>query len=261
MIRKKLLKPSIEYLPINSYSAKWASVQRRHDASVCICKEVDERLYRLQLLLQRHDEAASAMAREILQLAETKKQLDAIRTQAESIRPVIAMLDDLYAQLAESDTSWSADLVEQESRYRQSRHQHYMQLQQTMDEQYAEMCRESVQMRAENAARSFQRDLDSYVLQQQQQWNADGNRTLLPGAKTGASAGGPSVADVVVTLSGDVEDTFFSDDDDAGHKTSTTNTALKKQQQQQQQVAARNQDGSRSPSPPGIAILQDEDFD
>ncbi|KAJ1722028.1 hypothetical protein LPJ53_003523 [Coemansia erecta] len=248
------------------YSAKWASVQRRHDTSVRICKEVDERLYQLQLLLQRHDEAASAMAREIAQLAETKKHLDVIRAQAESIRPVIATLDDLYARLAESDTSWSVDLVEQESRYRQGRHQHYMQLQQTMDEQYAELCRDSVQMRAENAARSFQRDIDSYV-QKQQQWNADGSRTLALGAKTGAaSAGRPSVADVVVTLDGDAEDTFFSDNDDndddvghVGHKTGTNAAAAINKQVKQSEMHVL--DFVRSPSPPGIAILQDEDFD
>ncbi|KAJ2366145.1 hypothetical protein IW150_006021, partial [Coemansia sp. RSA 2607] len=157
--------------------------QRAGAAEAIDSIEVDGRLYQLQLLLQRHDEAASAMAREIEQLAETRKHLDAIREQADSIRPVIATLEDLYARLSESDTSWSADLVEQESRYRQSRHQHYTQLQQTMDEQYAEMCRESVQMRAENAARSFQRDLESYVQKQkqQQQWNTRGNQALMLG--------------------------------------------------------------------------------
>ncbi|KAJ2843204.1 hypothetical protein J3B02_005336, partial [Coemansia erecta] len=124
---------------------------------------IDSKLLQMQVALQHHDDSASRLVREIAQLTETKKQLVALQTQADSIKSVLAGLEDLYATLADSSNSWSADLVQQESQYRQSRHQHYMHLQQTMDEQYMELCRDSVQMRADVAARSFQRDLDSYV--------------------------------------------------------------------------------------------------
>ncbi|ORX64772.1 hypothetical protein DL89DRAFT_158655 [Linderina pennispora] len=47
----------------------------------------------------------------------------------------------------------------QESEYKQSRHEHYAQLQQQMDRQYAELSQETAQRRAADASLGFQRDL------------------------------------------------------------------------------------------------------
>ncbi|KAJ1893964.1 hypothetical protein LPJ66_005462 [Kickxella alabastrina] len=143
------------------------------------------------------------MACEINNLASTKRQLAAAKSQADELIPVLKALEQLYAKLSDSSTAWSTDLVQQESEFRQSRHQHYLDLQQTMDEQYAELRRDSVHMRVANAERSFKRDLDSYVQNQ-----------------SGAAA---SVADVVLApenwAGGSCADQdFFGDSDEAGLK-------------------------------------------
>ncbi|KAJ1807105.1 hypothetical protein LPJ75_004886, partial [Coemansia sp. RSA 2598] len=139
---------------------------------------IDSKLQQIQVALQRHDDSASLMVREVAQLVETKKQLAALQAQADDIRSVLSCFGDLYARLADSNTSWSADLIQQESEYRQSRHEHYMHLQQAMDDQYMGLRRDSAQMRADAAVRSFQRDLDSYI-----QWRSG------PEAMANAAAG------------------------------------------------------------------------
>ncbi|KAI7824186.1 hypothetical protein BX661DRAFT_45757 [Kickxella alabastrina] len=147
------------------------------------------------------------MACEINSLASTKRQLAAAKSQADELIPVLKALEQLYAKLADSSTAWSTDLVQQESEFRQSRHQHYLDLQQTMDEQYAELRRDSVHMRVANAERSFKRDLDSYV--QNQSSPRQRSHTNVPRAAAAPEnwAGG-SCAD----------QDFFGDSDEAGLK-------------------------------------------
>ncbi|KAJ2226211.1 hypothetical protein IWW45_007560 [Coemansia sp. RSA 485] len=228
---------------------------------------VDGMLLQLQVSLQRHDDSASLMVREIAQLIETKKQLAALQTQAREIRSVLGGLESLYTRLADSNTSWSVDLVQQESQYRQSRHQHYMHLQQTMDDQYTELCHDSVQMRVDVAARSFQRDLDNYVQWRSQPEAAAGSAT---GAKsqaahtTGASAASTrakSIADVVLasgSWAGDsAANDFFSDDDDDDNSSSTKGRS--KSQLGKKKGAGTRDDQDQAA--PGVVILQDEDFD
>ncbi|KAJ2595793.1 hypothetical protein GGF39_003692 [Coemansia sp. RSA 1721] len=226
---------------------------------------VDGLLLQLQVGLQRHDDSASLMVREIAQLIETKKQLAALQTQAREIRSVLGGLESLYTRLADSNTSWSVDLVQQESQYRQSRLQHYMHLQQTMDDQYTELCHDSVQMRVDVAARSFQRDLDNYVQWRSQPEAAAGSAT---GAKSqaahtgGASAAGSkakSIADVVLASGSWAGDSaangFFSDDDDDNSSTK----GRSKPQLGKKKGAGTSDDHDQAA--PGVVILQDEDFD
>ncbi|KAJ1893806.1 hypothetical protein LPJ66_005548 [Kickxella alabastrina] len=159
------------------------------------------------------------MACEINNLASTKRHLAAAKSQADELIPVLKALEQLYAKLADSSTAWSTDLVQQESEFRQSRHQHYLDLQQTMDEQYAELRRDSVHMRVANAERSFKRDLDSYV--QNQSSPRQRSHTNVSRATAGGAAA--SVADVVLApenwAGGSCADQdFFGDSDEAGLK-------------------------------------------
>ncbi|KAJ2816524.1 hypothetical protein IWW50_006471 [Coemansia erecta] len=124
---------------------------------------IDARLGRLLESLPRHSEGARGLARELALLADTQRQLEALRAEADRLQPTLAALERVYCELAAATApEVDADLERQESEHRQARLSHYQQLQRAMDAQYAETVRDSAQRRADSAARSFQRDLDSY---------------------------------------------------------------------------------------------------
>ncbi|KAJ1950833.1 hypothetical protein FBU59_000496 [Linderina macrospora] len=111
---------------------------------------------------QQHGDAARLAAVELELLADTRRQLKAVQDAARELQPAIAAMEELYSALAASSTAWVDDLERQESEYKRSRHEHYAQLQQQMDRQYAELNRETAQRRAANASLGFQRDLELF---------------------------------------------------------------------------------------------------
>ncbi|KAJ1659607.1 hypothetical protein GGF38_004051, partial [Coemansia sp. RSA 25] len=158
----------------------------------------------------QHHESAQLLAREVPLLADTARSLAALKTQADELRPLLASLDQLYTKLAASDVSWMPDLVARESEFRHSRHAYYRQLQSSMDEQYADLRRQSVSTRAANAERSFQRDLENYHHNQQRQ--SSPLRVHRPSPST------RGLAEVVLSPNAWVRDDeaasgFFSDDE------------------------------------------------
>ncbi|KAJ2907527.1 hypothetical protein GGI21_003800 [Coemansia aciculifera] len=169
----------------------------------------------MSLLRQSH-ESAQLLAREVPLLADTARNLALLKTQADELRPVLASLDQLYAKLAASDVRWMPELVERESEFRHSRHTHYQQLQSSMDEQYADLRRQSVSERAANAERSFQRDLENY--HQRQSSPLRMHRPPPPPSTRG-------LAEVVLAPNAWVRDDeaasgFFSDEDDEAEQAS-----------------------------------------
>ncbi|KAJ2745812.1 hypothetical protein GGI20_001867 [Coemansia sp. BCRC 34301] len=199
--------------------------------------QTDARLGMLMASLKQHHESAQLLAREVPLLADTVRSLAVLKSQADELRPLLASLDQLYSQLAASDVRWLPDLVERESEFRHSRHVHYRQLQSAMDEQYADLRRQSVSTRAANAERSFQRDLENYHQRQ-----SSPLRVHRP------SPGVRELADVVLAPNAWVRDDeaasgFFSDDDGAGANAGQANGSE-----------------TTTPPPPGVTVLGDDDF-
>ncbi|KAJ2703433.1 hypothetical protein H4218_000307 [Coemansia sp. IMI 209128] len=202
----ELLKPSVQW-----YSGRWDAAQRRQSAAVQKCKQTDAQLGRLLASLKQQHDSAQLLARELPLLAETARNLAALKAQADELKPLLASLDQLYATLAATDLSWMPELVAREAEYRHSRHAHYQQLQTSMDEQYAELRRQSVSSRAANAERLFQRDLETYHQRQSSPLRAQ--RAVQSGARR--------LDEVVLAPNAwvrgdDAASGFFSDDDDDG---------------------------------------------
>ncbi|KAJ2619563.1 hypothetical protein GGI26_005724 [Coemansia sp. RSA 1358] len=231
----ELLKPSVQ-----RYSAKWTATKQRHYMSIQNAKLIDAQLGRLCESLYLHAETGRILATELSLIQQTKQNLAALQTQAEELKPVFAALEHLYASLADTDTTQLDDLVQQESRYRQSRHQHYLELQQAMDSQYEELQRNSMSARVANAERSFQRDLELYRQQQQQQNQQPDHLAFSLTQQGNRSKSNRGIADVVLSAtdwgaSGHHEDDFFSDEDDG---------AKSQQHQQPRQRQSLNHDSA-----------------
>ncbi|KAJ2583923.1 hypothetical protein GGH95_000714 [Coemansia sp. RSA 1836] len=141
------------------------------------------------------------------------------------------------------------DLVARESEFRHSRHAYYRQLQSSMDEQYADLRRQSVSTRAANAERSFQRDLENYHHNQQRQ--SSPLRVHRPSPST------RGLAEVVLSPNAWVRDDeaasgFFSDDEaDAVQESDSAGPSRGEE---------RGGKETPPPSPPGITVLGDDDF-
>ncbi|KAJ2335774.1 hypothetical protein GGH92_007934 [Coemansia sp. RSA 2673] len=141
------------------------------------------------------------------------------------------------------------ELVAQEAEFRHSRHAHYQQLQTSMDEQYADMRRQSVSTRAANAERSFQRDLEIYH-QRQPSSPLRPQRAPQPGAR--------GLAEVVLAPNAWIRDDdaasgFFSDDEGDGDAKSSKDGPSAKER--------KDDNGSETPPPPpGFTVLGDDDF-
>ncbi|KAJ2301039.1 hypothetical protein IWW54_006267 [Coemansia sp. RSA 2705] len=126
------------------------------------CKTIDARLARLPDTLAQHSEAARSMTRGLALMQDARQQLAALRAEADGLQPALLALTRLYGELAAIGPAPTADLERQEAAHRQMRSSHYQQLQRALDAQYADAIRDAAQQRAETAARSFQRDLDSF---------------------------------------------------------------------------------------------------
>ncbi|KAJ2687992.1 hypothetical protein IWW39_002530 [Coemansia spiralis] len=173
--------------------------------------QTDAQLGRLLASLKQQHDSAQLLARELPLLAETARNLAALKAQADELKPLLASLDQLYATLAATDLSWMPELVAREAEYRHSRHAHYQQLQTSMDEQYAELRRQSVSTRAANAERLFQRDLETYHQRQSSPLRAQ--RAVQSGARRLDEV---VLAPNVWVRGDDAASGFFSDDDDDG---------------------------------------------
>ncbi|KAJ2000030.1 hypothetical protein GGI04_000731 [Coemansia thaxteri] len=200
----ELLKPSVHW-----YGSRWDAARRRQSSAEEQCKRIDGRLGRLLASLRQHDESAQLLARELALVPDTRRRVDALRAQADELRPVLAALEQLYAGLESSSVGWMPALAAREADFRHARSAHYRDLQASMDAQLAELRHDSVAMRAAAAERSFQRDLENYHLQQQQP-RARAARALAREQR--------GLHDVVLAPSawaGGTEDAagFFSDDD------------------------------------------------
>ncbi|KAJ2028922.1 hypothetical protein H4S03_007637 [Coemansia sp. S3946] len=240
----ELLKPSVQW-----YSDRWAAAQRRQSVAVQQCKQTDARLGLLLTSLKQHHDSAQLLARELSLLPDTARNLAALKSQAEELKPVLASLDQLYTTLAATDVRWMPELVAQEAELRHSRHAHYQQLQTSMDEQYADMRRQSVSTRAANAERSFQRDLEIYH-QRQSSSPLRPQRAPQPGAR--------GLAEVVLAPNAWIRDDdaaseFFSDDEGDGDAKSSKDGPSAKER--------KDDNGSETPPPPpGFTVLGDDDF-
>ncbi|KAJ2863943.1 hypothetical protein GGH94_003256 [Coemansia aciculifera] len=238
----ELLKPSVQW-----YSDRWDAVQRRQSATVQQCKQTDARLGLLLTSLRQHHDSAQLLARELSLLPDTTRNLAALKTQADELKPVLASLDQLYTTLAATDVRWMPELVAHEAEFRHNRHAHYQQLQASMDEQYADMRRQSVSTRAANAERSFQRDLETYHQRQ--------SSPLWP--QRAPQSGARGLAEVVLAPNAWIRDDdaasgFFSDDEDDGDVKSSKGSAGTS--------ARERKDDNGSKTPPGFTVLGDDDF-
>ncbi|KAJ2612598.1 hypothetical protein H4S08_002633 [Coemansia sp. RSA 1365] len=154
----ELLKPAIKRA-----LERWTVAQQHHDTNMYKCKQIDGQLARLGVELTRQAEAAQRLAQEVALVGSMKQQLAAIQAEVDAVQTGLAGLEETYCTLAGSrEPEWAVELACTEAEHRQARHKHYQQLQQAMETQYMELSRDSAQMRAANAARSFQRDLDDY---------------------------------------------------------------------------------------------------
>ncbi|KAJ2825263.1 hypothetical protein FBU31_003763 [Coemansia sp. 'formosensis'] len=117
-----------------------------------------------------------------------------------------------------------------------------------MDEQYAELRRQSVTTRAANAERSFQRDLEIYHQRQ--------STPLRPQRES--QSGARRLDEVVLAPNAwirgdDAASGFFSDDEDGYAKSSKNSDGPS---------AKERKDGNGSDSSsPGFTVMGDDDFD
>ncbi|KAJ2317046.1 hypothetical protein IWW52_003332 [Coemansia sp. RSA 2704] len=196
------------------------------------CKTIDARLARLPDTLAQHSEAARSMTRGLALMQDARQQLAALRAEADGLQPALLALTRLYGELAAIGPAPTADLERQEAAHRQMRSSHYQQLQRALDAQYADAIRDAAQQRAETAARSFQRDLDSFRRGQ--------------AVRPRPAARAADLASIVLPASSphDMDD-FFSD------------------------VSAKSSGDEAAPArpapaddePPAVVVLEDEDFE
>ncbi|KAJ2492628.1 hypothetical protein IWW37_001239 [Coemansia sp. RSA 2050] len=220
--------------------------------------QTDAQLGQLLASLKQHHDSAQLLARELPLLAETARNLAALKAQADGLRPLLASLDQLYASLAATDLSWMPDLVARESAYRHSRHTHYQQLQTSMDEQYADLRRQTVATRAANAERLFQRDLEAYHQRQPSPLRA----------QRAAQSGTRCLDEVVLAPNAwargdDAASGFFSDgdDDDGGALSKASLRPHRHASKESVGAAAKDRkDDNGSDTPPGFTVLGDDDY-
>ncbi|KAI8325491.1 hypothetical protein GQ54DRAFT_308429 [Martensiomyces pterosporus] len=245
----ELLKPCVQ-----RYSARWTAAQKRHDQAMRKCKNADARLESLYRSVQTHAGSAQSLASELSLLPDTRLRLESVRSQIDDIKTALASLEQLYGALADANTAWKDDLAQQESRFRQSRRTHYLGLQQSMDQQYAELRQDSVRRRAANAALSFQRDLENYQSSRPLPRKPNPERVR--------------IADVVLLPPSwdDSAKDFFSDGEDGisagtaapGKSPPACGRAGKSSSSSS---SSSSQSGDADGEPSGFSILPDEDFE
>ncbi|KAJ2809093.1 hypothetical protein H4R20_000397 [Coemansia guatemalensis] len=234
---------------------RWTVAQQHHNTNMHKCKQIDGQLAQLAVELARQAEAAQRLAQELSLVGSVKQQLAAIQAEAKAVQTGLAGLEQTYCMLAGTvEPQWAVELARTEAEHRQARHKHYQQLQQAMDAQYTELSRDSAQMRAASAARSFQRDLDDY---------RRGHARPRP-LRSRDVSGVTAAADAGLARHYDSSmDDFFSDDGavDVGPQASTQvqNTSSARRPQ-----APRNNDdddSSQKQQQPGFTVIEDEDFE
>ncbi|KAJ2078668.1 hypothetical protein H4R24_004323 [Coemansia sp. RSA 988] len=213
--------------------------------------QIDGQLAQLVEKLAQQAEAAQRLAQELALVGNMKQQLAAIQAEAEAVRTGLAGLEQTYCTLADTgEPQWMSELAQTEAEHRQARHKHYQQLQQAMDAQYTELNRDSVQIRATSAARSFQRDLDDY---------RRGHTRARP-LRSRDVSGVAAAADAGLARHYDssMED-FFADDDGAvavGPQASAQ--AQDTSSTRHPQVPHSDDDGGQHS---GFTVIEDEDFE
>ncbi|KAJ1958342.1 hypothetical protein EC988_000357 [Linderina pennispora] len=218
---------------------------------------IDQQIRRVIDAAQRHGDAARRATAELELLADTQGQLRAVETAARELQPAIAAMEEVYTALANSSTAWVDDLARQESEYKQSRHEHYAQLQQQMDRQYAELSQETAQRRAADASLGFQRDLERF------------QKSRPPTPRLGRQAGSrPDLGSVALATNWDADSQGFFSDDEIDSSASAADkprpklpgNAVAERKAPAPAPAAAPAAGKPETDAPAFDIIGDEDF-
>ncbi|PIA18968.1 hypothetical protein COEREDRAFT_95699 [Coemansia reversa NRRL 1564] len=219
------------------------------------CKQIDGQLARLGMELTQQVEVAQRLAQEVALVDSVKEQLAAIQAEVDAVRTGLAGLEKTYCTLAgNSEPQWAVELACTEAEHRQARHKHYQQLQQAMDTQYTELSRDSAQMRAANAARSFQRDLDDY--------RRGYTRTRPLRSRDTAGVVGTADAGLARHNVSSMDD-FFSDNDSVSAARPQSSAAVRNTSSARRPQGPRNdnRDGDSQGQESGFTVIEDEDFE